>query len=332
MTPLKVLVTGGAGFIGSNIVATLCDDGHEVSVCDRLRDAACGKWRNLSKHAIDDLTPPEHLFRWLEGNGSGLDLIVHMGAVSSTLEPDADKIISNNFQLSRSLFDWCAAHGVRLIYASSAATYGDGALGFEDSMDLGRLQALRPLNPYGWSKALFDVFAQRRTAVGRAPPQCAGLKFFNVYGPNEGHKGEMRSVVAKIWPSVAAGESVQLFRSHRVGYADGGQLRDFVYVRDVAACIAWLAGNPEVNGLFNLGSGTARTFADLAGAVFAAALREPRIDYIDMPQAMRGAYQYHTEAPMRRLREIGWRAPMTALEDGIADYVREYLSQSDSYR
>ncbi|MDB5481289.1 MAG: ADP-L-glycero-D-mannoheptose-6-epimerase [Caulobacteraceae bacterium] len=332
MAGSAILVTGGAGFIGSNIVADLTAEGREVIVCDRLRAAAAGKWRNLAKHPIADLLAPEELFSWLDKNGSALDMIIHMGAISSTLEPDADRIFSNNYGLSRDLFRWCAASGTRLVYASSAATYGDGELGFDDAQDLESLAALRPLNPYGWSKALFDVFAARAAALGRAPPQWTGLKFFNVYGPNEAHKASMRSVVSQIWPMVRLGERVRLFRSYRVDYEDGGQMRDFVYVRDVAACVAWLVRTPGVCGVFNLGSGRARSFADLAQAVFAAAGQPTHIEYIDMPEGLRDAYQYFTEARMDRLRAAGWNDPATSLEDGVMDYVRRYLARPDPYR
>ena len=267
-----VLVTGGAGFIGSNVVAELCaDPSIDVVVCDRLRESDSGKWRNLSKHSIVDFISPDLLWPWLESNGSYVNLVIHLGAISSTLEPDADKIVHTNFGLSRDLFVWCARHDRRFIYASSAATYGAGELGFDDSQDIPCLAALRPLNAYGWSKALFDLFAARQSRRGIAPPQCVGLKFFNVYGPNEGHKGAMRSVVAKIWPDVEAGRAVKLFRSYNEQYPDGGQLRDFVYVRDVVHVIQWLQGAPEISGIFNLGSGQARSFRDLAEVVFRSA-------------------------------------------------------------
>lgn len=328
-----VLVTGGAGFIGSNVVARLCEDpALDVVVCDRLRDAASGKWRNIAKHPIADFVAPEQLFDWLATRGAKVELIVHMGAVSSTTEQDADKIVQSNFVLSRDLWEWCAEHGKRLIYASSAATYGDGTLGFEGKDDLDSLQALRPLNAYGWSKALFDIYAVREAHRRRAPAQWAGLKFFNVYGPNEDHKGGMKSVVAQIWPRVAAGEGVKLFKSHHPDYEDGGQLRDFVYVRDVVDVIAWLAKSPAVNGVFNLGSGHARSFRDLAVATFEAVNREPDITYIDMPEVLRGKYQYFTQADMSRLRAAGYDAPMTSLEDGVADYVAGYLNTEDPFR
>ena len=333
MSNRLILVTGAAGFIGSNIVAKLIEDGgYDVAACDRLRDAASGKWRNLAKHPISDFVAPEAMFDWLNRNAARLDAVVHMGAVSSTMEPDADKIIHTNFTLSRDLFAWCAQHGRRLIYASSAATYGDGELGFDGKDDLESLLKLRPLNAYGWSKALFDLHAAHEAARGEAPPQWVGLKFFNVYGPNEGHKDAMKSVAAKIWPQIAKDEPVRLFKSHREDYADGGQLRDFVYVRDVADVVAWLLKSPAVNGVYNLGSGGARSFKDLAEATFRAAGFEPKIEYHDMPEGLRGQYQYFTEADMSRLRAAGYNAPMTSLEDGVGDYVRDYLSKADPYR
>ena len=333
MTRRIIFITGGAGFIGSNLAARLSQDHSlDVVVCDRLREAQGGKWRNLAKHPIGDFVSPEEMWDWLEKRWRDIELVVHMAAISSTTEPDADKIIKTNFGLSRDLFRWCADHQRRFIYASSAASYGDGDLGFDDAQEWESLAALRPLNPYGWSKALFDVFAVRQAARGYAPPQWVGLKFFNVYGPNENHKGVMRSVAAQMWPDVAAGRTVKLFRSYHPDYAHGGQMRDFVYVRDVADVVAWLAEHDSVNGLFNLGSGEARSFSDLALAVFKAAGKDPQIDYISMPEAIRDKYQYFTQARMRRLQEAGYTAPMTSLEAGVADYVGHYLSKSDSYR
>ncbi len=332
MTRRIIFVTGGAGFIGSNIVAKLAEDPSlDVVVCDRLREAELGKWRNIAKHPIGDFVAPEAMFDWLEKRWRDVELVVHMGAVSSTTEPDADKIIHSNFTLSRDLFRWCADHQRRFIYASSAATYGDST-DFRDRDDLEWLTGLRPLNTYGWSKALFDLFAARQATRDYAPPQWVGLKFFNVYGPNEEHKHSMKSVASQIWPKVRDGHSVQLFKSYREGIPDGGQTRDFVYVRDVADVIGWLAKNEQVNGIYNLGSGTARTFEDLARAVFTAAGREPEIEYTPMPPAIRDKYQYFTQANMERLQEAGYNQPMTTLEDGVSDYVKRYLSQPDPYR
>jgi len=331
--PRLALVTGGAGFIGSNIAARLAAAGRfDVAVCDWLGAADEGKWRNLAKHPIADFLAPEQLFDWLGRREADVEVVIHMGAISSTTEPDADRIVQSNFVLSRDLHRWCAERGRRFVYASSAATYGAGEQGFDDDNALAALAALRPLNAYGWSKALFDAFAVREAVRGHAPPQWAGLKFFNVYGPNEGHKGPMKSVAAQIWPQAGKGETVRLFKSHRPGVADGGQLRDFVYVRDAAEVVAWLLETPGVSGVFNLGSGKARSFADLASAVFRAAGQIPRIDYFDMPEAIREKYQYFTEADIGRLRRAGFAAPMTSLEDGIADYVRRYLAAADPYR
>lgn len=331
MSRSVILVTGGAGFIGSNIVSALAQR-YDVAVCDVLGAAENGKWRNLSKHPIVDFVAPDHLWAWLARRGEAVEAVVHMGAISSTTEPDADLIVHTNFGLSRDLWDWCAAHKRRLIYASSAATYGDGEGGFVDADDIASLKALRPLNAYGWSKALFDVYARREADRGHAPPHWAGLKFFNVYGPNEHHKGAMRSVACQMWPKVVAGEPVRLFKSHRPDYADGGQLRDFVHVDDVVSVVEWLLENASVSGIFNVGSGEARSFADLARAVFDAAGQPPRIDYFEMPEALRERYQYFTQADLTRLRGAGYSAPFRTLEDGVRSYVADHLSRQDPYR
>ncbi len=320
------LVTGGAGFIGSNIVATLlASQEARVVVCDRLRTSQTGKWLNLRDQAIADWVPPESLWPWLEQNGDTLHTIIHMGAISSTTESDVDLILSNNFALSRDLFKWCRRAGVRLIYASSAATYGAGELGFDDKQDLAHLTALRPLNPYGWSKALFDIYCAREADAGQEPPGWVGLKFFNVFGPNEAHKGSMKSVLAHIWPDLASGRPVKLFASDDPRYPDGGQMRDFVYVKHAAQCVAWLTQNRVPNGVYNFGTGKARTFAELAESAFAALDRPPKIEYISAPDSLRGRYQYFTEARMERLRSLGWDQPPPSLEDAVKDYVQTHL-------
>ena len=256
-----------------------------------------------------------------------------MGAISSTTERDVDLIVRENYRVSRELWEFSARESVRFLYASSAATYGDGGAGFDDDGSPAALAKLRPLNPYGWSKHLFDRFVAREIARGApAPRQWAGLKFFNVYGPNEYHKGSMKSVVAQSFPRAAAGEAITLFRSHNAKFADGGQLRDFIYVRDCADVVAWLLKTPSVSGLFNLGTGKARTFSDLARAMFAALNRKPNIVYVDMPAELRDKYQYFTEARMERLRAAGYATPFTSIEDGVSDYVQRYLSGSDPYR
>ena len=333
MTPRMIVVTGGAGFIGSNIVASLCDSGAwDVVVCDRLETADLGKWKNIAKHQIADFWEPEEMFEQLERHADRIEAVIHMGAISSTTEPDAELIMRTNFTLSRNIWDWCAIRNVRMIYASSAATYGDGDQGFDDHDDLDNLSKLRPLNAYGYSKYLFDQYAVRQAERDQAPPQWAGLKFFNVYGPNEAHKGGMKSVIAQIWPKVAAGETVSLFKSHRPDYADGGQLRDFVFVEDIVSIINWLLLRDEVSGVFNAGSGRARSFADLAKATFAAAGKEPQISYIDMPEVIRDRYQYFTEARMDRLRALGYDGQSTPLEEGVRRYVQNFLATEDPYR
>lgn len=332
MKPL-VMVTGGAGFIGSNVVAELGEQGrYEVAVCDTLGPAADGKWRNLAKSPLADFVQPDALFPWLHQHEERLAAVVHMGAISATTEPNADLIVETNFGLSRDLWRWCAEAGKTLVYASSAATYGAGERGFDDADDAASLQALRPLNAYGWSKALFDRWARAQADAGLAPPSWAGLKFFNVYGPNEAHKGSMRSVVHQMWPRASAGEAVTLFRSHNPDYADGGQLRDFVYVLDCARAVAWMLEQPSLAGVYNLGTGQARSFLDLARATASAAGRELAVEWRDTPVEIRDKYQYFTEAKMSRLQALGYVAPFHGLEDGVADYARRFLSQPDPYR
>jgi ADP-L-glycero-D-manno-heptose 6-epimerase len=325
-----ILVTGGAGFIGSNVVAALCERGVPVAVSDRLRNG--DKWRNLAKAGFQELIAPEALDAWLAGR-KRLDGVVHLGAISATTERDADLIFDVNVRLSARLWDWCAATGTPFIYASSAATYGAGEHGFEDDQRLDALAKLRPLNAYGWSKHFFDGQVLRAVAAGAAvPPQWAGLKFFNVYGPNEYHKGTMQSVVAQKYPAVAAGQPVTLFTSHHPQYADGGQMRDFIYVDDCVEVILWMLAHPQVGGLFNLGSGKARSFADLARAIAEAADMPSHIEFVPMPDAIRPNYQYFTEARMQKLRDAGYDRPLTSIEDGVRRYVERYLAGPDRYR
>ena len=326
------VVTGGAGFIGSNIVAALDDRRPgSVLVCDRLRDGV--KWLNLAKRELIDIVPPEEMFAYLDRHPSDIEAVIHMGAISSTVETDADRIVANNYRLSHGLWRWCALNQVRLIYASSAATYGDGGKGFDDDTSPAALAALRPLNAYGWSKNLFDRRVARLLAAREAaPPQWAGLKFFNVYGPNEYHKGVQKSVAVQIYEQIAQGRPARLFKSHRPDTADGGQMRDFIWVGDCVEIVLWLLDNPGVSGLFNCGTGKARSFADLTGAVFAALGKKPKIDYVPMPESLRDKYQYFTEARMDRLRAAGYGRPFAALEDGIARYVRDYLAAADPHR
>jgi len=326
------IVTGGAGFIGSNIVAALEDNGlGPIVVVDRLRDG--DKWQNIAKRNLFDIVDPDNLDGFLSDHKNEIEAIIHMGAISATTERDADKILKNNFQLSMTLWQWCAANSTRYIYASSAATYGDGDQGFDDNGTAEFLAALRPMNPYGWSKHLFDrrVTDMIKTREPK-PPQWAGLKFFNVYGPNEYHKGRMASVVSQVYPVAKAGEACRLFKSHHPDYEDGGQLRDFIWVGDCVDIILWLLKNDDVSGLFNCGTGQARSFSDLAKAVYGALEKKPNITFIDTPEDIRDKYQYFTEAPMARLRARGYDKPMTPLEEGVRTYVTQYLDQQDSFR
>jgi len=325
-----LLVTGGAGFIGSNVVAALNEAGRsDVVVCDLLGHE--GKWRNLAKRQLADIVPPGELLDWL--NGRKLDAIIHLGAISETTATDGDLVIETNFRLSMRLLDWGTANAVPFLYASSAATYGDGAEGFRDDASLPALKKLRPMNLYGWSKHLFDLAVAERVARGdRLPPQWAGLKFFNVFGPNEYHKGTMMSVLARRFDDIKAGRVVQLFKSHREGIADGDQRRDFIYVDDVVRVIMWLLATPSVSGLFNVGTGEARSFKDLILAAYAALGTRPNIQYIDMPESIRGSYQYFTQSEVDRLCRAGYNGGFTRLEDAVGAYVRDYLDQSDRFR
>ena len=325
-----LLVTGGAGFIGSNVVAALNDAGRaDVAVCDMLGHD--GKWRNLAKRQLADIVPPAELLAWLDGRK--LDAVIHMGAISETTATDGDLVIETNFRLSVRLLDWCTAHSVPFIYASSAATYGDGAQGFADDPSIAALKTLRPMNLYGWSKHLFDMAVIERVNRGdKLPPQWAGLKFFNVFGPNEYHKGTMMSVLARRFDDIRAGRGIDLFKSHRDGIADGDQKRDFIYVDDVVRVVMWLLATPSVSGLFNVGTGQARSFRDLMLSAYAALGLKPDIRYIDMPVSIRDSYQYFTQSEVDRLQRAGYNGGFTALEEAVALYVKGYLDSPDRYR
>jgi ADP-L-glycero-D-manno-heptose 6-epimerase len=325
-----LLVTGGAGFIGSNIVAALNAAGRaDVVVCDVLGHD--GKWRNLAKRQLADVVPPAELTDWLKGRR--LDALIHLGAISETTATDGDLVIETNFRLSMRLLDWCTVNPTPFIYASSASTYGDGAQGFRDDQSLAALKALRPMNLYGWSKHLFDMtVAQRAAKSEKLPPQWAGLKFFNVFGPNEYHKGGMMSVLARRFDDIRAGHPVQLFKSHREGIADGDQRRDFIYVDDVARVMIWLLATPQVSGIFNVGTGNARSFKDMMLSAYAALGMAPKIQYVDMPESIRGSYQYFTQSDVNRLLRAGYNGGFTALEVAVNAYVKNFLASADRFR
>ncbi|WP_158747146.1 ADP-glyceromanno-heptose 6-epimerase [Acidisphaera sp. L21] len=323
-----ILITGGAGFIGSNLNAALAEAGHEVAIVDWLGEA--GKWRNLAAYPPAQILMPDALEHFLASDPP-LKMVFHLGAISATTATDGDLVWMTNVELPMMLWNWCAAHQVRLVYASSAATYGDGSAGFDDDIDA--LATLKPRNLYGWSKHAFDLRVAKIIRTGGArPPQWAGLKFFNVYGPNEYHKGSMISVVKIKWDDIQSGRAPKLFRSIEPGLADGQQIRDFIWVGDVVDVMLWLLASPGVNGLFNLGTGNGRSYQHLAEAVCRAAQVPERVEFIDMPSSLRAGYQSFTQANMDRLRAAGYDGQFTILEEGIRRYVVDYLESSDPYR
>ncbi|MDO9542289.1 MAG: ADP-glyceromanno-heptose 6-epimerase [Kiritimatiellia bacterium] len=316
----KYIVTGGAGFIGSNLIEALNKRGEDhILVVDDLGQDE--KWRNLVGLNYADYWDKDDFRFHLRNDSLGeADIVFHLGACSSTTERNAAFLADNNYRFSCELCEWCLRHKARFVYASSAATYGDGAEGYSD--DLEKAARLRPLNMYGYSKQMFDLWALRHELFDK----IAGIKYFNIYGPREAHKGDMRSMVHKAFCQISATDKVRLFKSEHPDYRDGEQLRDFMYVRDAVEITMFFAENQDVNGLFNCGSGRARTWLDLAQAVFAALRREPQIEFIDMPQELRAKYQYHTEADVSRLCSAGYTTPFTSLEEGVRDYIERLQS------
>jgi ADP-L-glycero-D-manno-heptose 6-epimerase len=315
-----IVVTGGAGFIGSAFIWRLNKEGIEdIIVVDRL--GCTEKWKNLVSLKYADYLHKDTFLSMVTDDSLpfSVDAVIHMGACSSTTERDADYLMENNYRYSRRLAQWAISKGIRFIYASSAATYGSGVDGFSD--DDRTSMALRPVNMYGYSKQLFDLWILR----GGFEKHVTGLKFFNVYGPNEYHKGEMRSVIHKSFGQIVEKGKVSLFKSHRPEYTDGGQKRDFVYVKDCVEVMRWLLEHRTVTGIFNLGTGRSRTWNDLVTAVFSAMHRTPEIEYIPMPDSLQAHYQYFTEARMEKLKTTGCDMRFSSLEEGVADYVEGYL-------
>jgi len=326
-----IVITGGAGFIGSNLAHHLAHlNQYRVVVVDRFGSGS--KWQNLVRVPVDEIVDPGNFFYWLEVYGEEVEAIVHLGGVSSSTERDVGTIIEANHQYPMLLWRWCTENKVRFLFSSSAEVYGLGEHGFDDTLDLDYMHKLRPLNPNGWSKKLFDLHVAQAVARGDAmPPQWAGLRFFNVYGPNEYHKGEQRSVLLQLYEEAAKGIPVRLFKSANPNYPDGSQQRDFTYVSDCVQVLLWLLKNPKINGIYNCGTGTARSFAELAQALFSALGKTPNVKYVDMPNHVEGQYQYHTQAVMDRLRKVGYAQPFASLEQGVTDYIQNYLKKSDPY-
>jgi ADP-L-glycero-D-manno-heptose 6-epimerase len=321
MSKLTV-VTGAAGFIGRNLVAALNGRGvHDLLLVDTL--GTDEKWRNLVGLRYEDLIAPEEFMASIKARRlPPVDAVIHLGACSATTERDADFLLRNNYHYTRALCEWCLESHARFVYASSAATYGDGSAGYSD--DDAITPTLRPLNMYGYSKHMFDLWALKHGLFDR----IVGLKYFNVYGPYEAHKGDMRSVIHKSFHQIVHTGEVGLFKSYRPDYADGEQKRDFIYVKDAVHVTLHFAAHPIGGGLFNCGTGEARTWLDLARAVFAAMGRPAKIHFIDMPEAMRDKYQYFTQAQMTKLRRAGYAEPFTSLEKGVAEYVTQDLGRA----
>jgi len=321
LTKGKILVTGGAGFIGSALIWALNVKGiDDILVCDSL--GTDEKWRNLAPLRFDDFVAANDLLDRVQRESTSLDeirTVFHLGACSATTERDLGYLMRNNFEYTKALGEWSAQRKTRFIYASSAATYGDGSAGMDDKET--RLDQYRPLNGYAFSKQRFDLYAARRGLLN----QFVGLKYFNVFGPNEGHKGDMRSVVHKAFQQVETSSKIQLFKSYHPDYRDGEQKRDFLYVKDAVEMTIFLASNPLAAGIFNLGFGRARTWLDLANAVFSAMGKPPVIDFIEMPEAIRPNYQYFTEAKIDKLLSLGFKGTRYTLEEGVRDYVQNYL-------
>lgn len=320
-----IVITGAAGFIGSCLAAHLNEQGYKdlVLVDDFSREDKRPNWQTKS---YTQLVDRKDFHEWLDTNHLLVQLVFHLGARTDTTEFKKEIFDELNVGYSQQIWQKCVAHGLPLIYASSAATYGLGELGYDDNHEV--VGRLKPLNPYGDSKNDFDKWALQQE---RAPYFWAGLKFFNVYGPNEYHKGRMASVIFHAFNQIKANGKVKLFRSHRPDYTDGGQMRDFVYVKDVVNVCSFLMENRKHSGLYNLGSGKARTFYDLASGTFRAMGLTPEIEFIDTPEDIRDKYQYFTEANMAKLKSIGYNKDFYSLEDGIADYVKNYLIPGKYY-
>jgi len=321
-----IIVTGGAGFIGSAFVWKLNQEGIEdIVIVDQL--GSDDKWKNLVNLRFADYIHKDEFMNLVLADEVPFEAsaVIHMGACSSTTERDADYLWENNYLYSRELAEWALRHDARFIYASSAATYGDGSLSFSDDHE--KINQLKPINMYGYSKQIFDLWVLKN----KLEDKMVGIKFFNVFGPNEYHKGDMTSVIYKAFNQIRETGKMRLFKSYRKEYPDGGQMRDFIYVKDCLNVMWWFLKNPEVKGIYNLGTGKARTWKDLIKAVFASLERKANIQYIEMPVALRNQYQYFTEAQMNKLKSAGCPVTFAPLEETVRDYVVNYLQNTDHH-
>ncbi|MGN0224250.1 MAG: ADP-glyceromanno-heptose 6-epimerase [Muribaculaceae bacterium] len=326
-----IIVTGASGFIGSNLLAALERSGHtSIVAVDSFGQG--DKWRNVAKRCYCEFVEPDQLWNYIAAHSADIDVIVHLGAISSTTACDVDEVLRTNYRLSIDLFNYCQAHSIRFIYASSAATYGAGERGFVDSENFSYLCRLMPLNPYGWSKALVDKYIAAAGGFSTQSPQVAGLKFFNVYGPNEYHKQHQMSVIHTFVEQLSTYGQMRLFKSNDPRIADGEQQRDFVYVDDCVNVILWLIAHPQVNGIYNVGSGQANTFNTVARIVANAMNKPCHINYIDIPLAVAHQYQNFTCADIGKLRQAGYTTAMTSINLGINDYISNYLLKQDPFK
>ncbi len=319
-----IIITGGAGFIGSALVAELNKRNiSDILVVDEL--GSDNKWMNLRSLSFIDYVEKDDFIELIieDKLDSPIEAIFHLGACSDTTETDATYLVKNNYEYSKLLAQWATDDNIRFIYASSAATYGDGSEGFSDDEE--QIQSLRPLNMYGYSKQLFDLWARRAGLL----KEIVGLKYFNVFGPNEYHKGDMRSFILKAFEQIKQTGRVRLFKSYKSEYKDGEQLRDFIYVKDAVDMTLYFYDNPKLGGIFNIGTGEARSWNDLVNAVFAAMGADPQIEYVDMPESIRNQYQYYTCADVTKLRKAGYDKEITSLEDAVKDYVQNYLHNNE---
>ncbi|GAQ95216.1 ADP-L-glycero-D-manno-heptose 6-epimerase [Thermodesulfovibrio aggregans] len=316
-----IIVTGGAGFIGSNVVKRLNELGEDrIFIVDNLNTSE--KWKNLVDLTFEDYIHKDEFIEKIDEFKISTRAIIHLGARSSTTEKDVDFLMKNNYEYTKKLATWSIRNNVRFIYASSAATYGDGSKGFNDDHSL--IPQLKPLNAYAYSKQIFDLWALKNGVLDK----IVGLKYFNVYGPGEAHKGDMRSMVLKAYEQIKRDGKIRLFKSYNPAYRDGEQMRDFIYVKDAVEMTLFFFEKTEINGIFNIGTGIPRSWNDLAKAVFSSLGITPKIEYIDMPEDIKGKYQYFTKADMGKLKKVGYDKPTFSLERGVEDYIINYLEKS----